>query len=110
MVEGDIETDSVGFVNTPRHLPNRFDEHGVEDTDDSDTESVVGSMRQEDTVSVVEDPANLPVPRATALRHAFRNINDVDVERMFSLRASVMRSVLRILQGPFQNGIRVTRG
>ena len=31
------------------------------------------------------------------------NMDEVDVERIFSLRGSVMRSVPRFLQGPFRN-------
>ena len=57
---GDSETDLVGLVN----IPNQFVQNEGEDTDDSDTESVAGSVRQEDTASVVEDPAEVAVPPA----------------------------------------------
>ena len=109
---GDSETDLVGLVN----IPNQFVQNEGVLTDDSDTESVAGSVRQEDTASVVEDPAEVAVPRAPALRHAFMNMDEVDVERIFSLRASVMRLVPRFLQGPFRNAmkmvedVRVTHG
>ena len=49
---GDTETDSVGSVN----IPNRFVQNEGEDTDD--------------TATVVEDQAEIAVPRAPALRHA----------------------------------------
>ena len=91
MVEGGSVTNTVGSRNTPQDVPNWWDQNEVEDTDDSDTDSVAGSVRQEDTVSVVDDPADVAMPRAPTLRHAFRNMDDVDVERIFSLRASVTR-------------------
>ena len=56
---------------------------------------------------MVDDPADIAMPRAPMLRHAFRNMDDVDVERIFSLRASVMRSVPRFLHGPFRNAMKM---
>ena len=35
------------------------------------------------------------------------NMDEVDVERIFSLRPSVMRSVPRFLQGPFRNAMKM---
>ena len=35
------------------------------------------------------------------------NMDEVDVERIFSLRAAVMRSVPRLLQGPFRNAMKM---
>ena len=70
--------------------PRSQDQNEVENTDDSDTDSVAGSVRQEDTVSVVDDPADIAMPRAPTLRHAFRNMDDVDVERIFSLRRALV--------------------
>ena len=93
----------MGSRNTPQDVPDQWDQ----DTDDSDTDSVAGSVRQEDIVSVVDDPADIAMPRAPTLRHAFRNMDDVDVERIFSLRASVMRSVPRFLHGPFRNAMKM---
>ena len=81
----------------------QFDRDEEEDTEDPDSGSVAGSTSHEDTVSVVEDPVDVAAPRAPALRAAFRNMDGVDVERIFSLRASVMRSVPHFLQGPFRN-------
>ena len=52
LVEGDSETDTDGSGNTPRDVPNRWDQNEVEDTDDSDTDSVAGSVLQEHTGSV----------------------------------------------------------
>ena len=100
---GGSETDTVGSRITPQDVPDQWDQ----DTDDSDTDSVAGSVRQEDTVSVVDDPADIAMPRAPTLRHAFRNMDDVDVERIFSLRASVMRSVPRFLHGPFRKAMKM---
>ena len=54
----------VGSRNTPRDVPNKLDRNEVEDTDDSDTDSVAGFGRQEDTVSVVKDSADTAMPRA----------------------------------------------
>ena len=107
MVDGDAETGTVGSRYTPRNVPNQLDWIEVEDTDDSDTDSVAESVRQEDTVSAVEDSADIAMPRAPTLRHAFRNMDDVDVERIFSLRASMMRSVPRFMHGPFRNAMKM---
>ena len=90
MVEGGSETGTVGSRNTPQDVPHQWDQNEVENTDDSDTDSVAGSVRQEDTVSVVDDPADIAMPRAPTLRHAFRNMDDVDVERIFSLRRALV--------------------
>ena len=66
------------------HVSGRRARQWDQDTGDSDTDSDAGSVRQEDTVSVVDDPADIAMPRAPTLMHAFRNMDDVDVERIFS--------------------------
>ena len=81
--EGETRQTRLG----PGTLHKTFDQWD-QDTDDSDTDSVAASVRQEDTVSVVDDPADIAMPRAPTLRHAFRNMDDVDVERIFWLKAS----------------------
>ena len=57
-------------------------------------------------VSVIEDPADVTVPGASALRDALRAMDDVDMERIFTLRASVMRSAPQFLHGPFLNAMK----
>ena len=74
-----------------------------EDTDDEHAE--VGCSASDDTASVVENPADFAVHRAPTLRDASRAMDDVDVERFFTLMASVMRSVPRFLHGPFRNAM-----
>ena len=60
-----------------------------------DTESVAGSVRQEDTASVVEDPAEVAVPRAPALRHAFMN----EGTRRFGVESHPAQSARQALEG-----------
>ena len=40
---------------------------------------------------MVEDPPDIAVPRAPTVRHAFRNMDDVDVERILPFEASATR-------------------
>ena len=72
----------------------------------ADMESVAGSVRRGYSHTGGR-PAEVAVPRAPALRHAFTNMDEVVVERIFSLRASVMRSVPRFLHGPFRNAMKM---
>ena len=53
----------------------------------------------DDTVSVIEDPTDVAVPRAPALMDAFRAMDDVDVERIFTLRASESLSSFMVRSG-----------
>ena len=90
----DSDTDSINsceeqLLPAPRPVQSPVVE---EDTDDEDAENV-GFSVSDDTVSLIEDPADVAVPRAPVLRDAFWAMDDVDVERIFTLRASVMRSV-----------------
>ena len=90
-MQGGTATDSLGSANIPNHEG--------EDTDDSDTESVP-CVR-----SVVDNLVEAAVPRAPSLRHVFTNMDEVDVQRIFFPRASVMWSVPR--RGPFQNATKM---
>ena len=105
--EPEVDSHEERF-NRVRHMMHH--QRDEEDTDDSDIGSIAGSVSQEDTVSVVEDPVDIAAPRAPALRAAFRNMDGVDVEHIFSLRASVMRSVPHFLQGPFRNAMKMVLG
>ena len=49
---------------------------------------------------MVEDPADVAMPRAAMLRHTFTNMDEVDVEY-------VMRSTPRFLQCPFRNAMKM---
>ena len=109
LADDDSDTDSVNSREEQvLAAPRPIDSPVVveEGTDDEDAESV-GFSVSDDTVSVIEDPADVAVPRAPALRDAFRAMDDVDVERIFTLRASVMRSVPRFLHGPFRNAMKM---
>ena len=66
-MHGDSETDSVCLVN----MHNQFVQNEGEDTDDSDTESTAGSVRQEDTASVVEDPAEVCSAKSSSIQARF---------------------------------------
>ena len=91
------ETVSMGDVEQVREV--------VEDWGSAASEAGSHFAEEDSTPDVFDaDEARMTGP---TIRAAFQSLDHVDLERMFQRRACVMRSVPRILNGPFRVALRI---
>ena len=95
---GESDTESMdGGATTPHQA-------GISKDDGAEMGSVVS---RKDEVIVLPDPdVEVMLPGAAVFREAFRSLDEVNLVDHFSRRRPVMKSVPKVLTGPFRNSLR----
>ena len=76
-----------------------------------DEESLVGSAMEvpQNGDEVMSDPEVVEAHSSAAVRLVFSTLEEVDLTRIFRLRASVMKTIPSFLRGPFRTALRLAR-
>ena len=114
-VEGDLQGNVIvreqGFAEVAHQEVEEVRIHTPEDTDASETESLEGELaskvRADEIPDVAPEEPEMRIPHMRGIAIAFRSLDDVNLENVFTFRPCLMKSVPRFMRGPFRNCVRV---